>query len=122
RRIVSGFAEPQCSAGFFSDSSWFAKSKLPRGIDQLVSTQPLTQRGEVVVARIRDRLRGCEWRQMIFMDARQGEAPSGEATGTDGAGVSINQSGAQCRQRSERFHRRAGHQSFTESNLRIHKG
>src|SRR5207247_187978 len=70
-RVVAGLARPQCSRSLFFDSRRLAKSELPRGLDQLVSAQPLTERGEVVVARICDGLRWCEWRQMIFMDAGQ---------------------------------------------------
>src|SRR5258708_29289053 len=97
-RAVSCFAWPQGSGCFFVDSGKLAKTERPQRFDQVVTAQTLSQGGEIVVARICNCLRGIKWRQVICVHAGQREVEAGESSGTNCAGILIDQSSPQCRQ------------------------
>ena len=120
-RAVSGLAWPQCPGYVFVDSGNLTKTERPQSLDQVVAAQTLPQGGEIVVARIRNCLRRSKRRQVICVHARQREVQAVESSGTNCAGLLIDQSGAQRGQRGERFHRRTRHCCCGERRLRIHQ-
>src|SRR5258706_1798981 len=103
-RAVSGFTGSQCSGRIVSDSSRLAKTERPQEVDQPLSSQALPQRSEIVIARIRDGLGGSEGRQMIRVHTGQRKVQTVESSGTDYAGILIDQSGSQRRQRGKWLH------------------
>src|SRR5438034_960652 len=118
---ISHLTGPKYTSDFlFGGACRKPEAKLASGLDQLISSQALPERRKIIVARVSDRLRWSEGRQMILMNAGDRKTKPGEPARTYSSRILIDQTTPQRGQRSERFHRGTGHQWRSESHLRIH--
>src|SRR5712691_8037644 len=118
-RIVSRFARQKISA-LVAQSGRLSKTEPSQLVDQFVAAETLSERAEIVVARISDRLRRTERRELVVMHASDGKAEPGESSGAHRPRICLDQPGTQSRQSGERLHRRTGHDRFRKSDFGIY--
>src|SRR5712691_6800841 len=79
-RIVSGFAGQKFSV-LIAQSGRLSKAESSQLADQFVAAQTLSERAEIVIARISDCLSRRKWRELVVVHASHGKAESGESPG-----------------------------------------
>src|SRR2546428_5541454 len=78
--IVSRFAGQKFSA-LVAQAGRLSKAESSQLADQFVAAQTLSERAEIVIARISDCLSRRKWRELVVVHASDGKAESGESSG-----------------------------------------